>query len=217
MGELVWAKTSKKGLQWPSLICPDSKGYFKVVTREETHDSVHYHSQFLGTHTSGWVDVNNVEPYGAGKAPTMEFIKKQPVKIIHQYQQAFLAAEEMLKTSREENLLKFTVPDEDDTTQVDDEGSTFSINSTKEFIKVCPSKKKRSASTTASASTSTSKKPRQSLDSSQSILSQPESGSSDMNERTGDPLLDESLVIYAELKRDLEDFMQSQESHNHEE
>lgn len=44
----------------------------------------------------------------------MDVIKSHPKSLVHQYQQAYLAAEEMATKSREENLEAFTVPCEVD-------------------------------------------------------------------------------------------------------
>ncbi|XP_065839509.1 zinc finger CW-type PWWP domain protein 2-like isoform X2 [Oscarella lobularis] len=220
-GELVYVKWTKKGLFWPALICPDAKGTFKVVTRNDDCDTVHYHVRFLGSSREhAWIDVNDIESYGAGRSPSMDVIKSHPKSLMHQYQQAYLAAEEMATKSREENLEAFTVPCEVDAVVRE------CVEGSEEFLHLSSSSSspddvlRKKSRRQRPRFPSSSGKRRQSKTSESVASSSPtlfDSETMKTMKRTGDPLLDESLTFYEELKRDFGDFMQSQDASTREE
>ncbi|XP_048464530.1 zinc finger CW-type PWWP domain protein 2-like [Rhincodon typus] len=97
LGSLVLAKVSGWP-SWPSILCPD--GFTgQYVTYDEDGFVEQYHTEFLGKpHTTSWVAVRYVEPYGTGKL--VENLKKTR----QWYKSALEEAKVFSRLSSEERL-----------------------------------------------------------------------------------------------------------------
>ncbi|XP_059497063.1 zinc finger CW-type PWWP domain protein 2-like [Stegostoma tigrinum] len=97
LGSLVLAKVSGWP-SWPSILCPD--GFTgQYVIYDEDGFVEQYHTEFLGKpHTTSWVAVHYVEPYGTGKL--VENLKKTR----QWYKSALEEAKVLSSLSSEERL-----------------------------------------------------------------------------------------------------------------